>query len=122
VQEGKRIRTTLLEVRAIASPLVHLPGSRTRVGLVVPRYRQSAVARNRVKRRLRELSRMRLLPSDVAADIVIRIRAEAYDAPFSALAVDVDRVLRQLLQWRSSTPDPVSEPSNATTDRVLPDT
>jgi hypothetical protein len=65
---------------------------------------------------------MRLLPSDVAADIVIRVRAEVYGAPFSALALDIDRVLRQLLQWRSSTPEPVSEPSNTSADRSLPDT
>ena len=96
---------------------MHLPGSRTRVGLIVPRFRHSAVARNRVKRRLRELSRTRLLPSDVAADIVIRIRAEAYGAPFSALAVDVDRVLKQLLQWTSDSPKPTALPSDMAVDR-----
>jgi ribonuclease P protein component len=92
----------LLEVRAVASPLVVPGGTRTRVGLIVPRFRQSAVARNRVKRRLRELSRTRLLPTDVAADIVIRIRPEAYHAAFSALAADIERVLAQLLTWRTT--------------------
>ncbi|HKH93014.1 MAG TPA: ribonuclease P protein component [Gemmatimonadaceae bacterium] len=116
-QEGKRIRTTFLEVRAVASPLVHLAGSRTRVGLIVPRYRHSAVARNRVKRRLRELSRTRLLPSDIAADVVIRIRAEAYRAPFAALAIDVDRALGQLMQWRSTISGPASEPSDIGAER-----
>jgi RNase P protein component len=67
------------------------------------------VARNRVKRRLRELSRTRLLPSDVAADVVIRIRPEAYRAPFSALAVDVERVITQVVQWRAGIPEPVVE-------------
>ena len=60
-----------------------------RVGLVVPRYRQSAVARNRLRRRLRELTRLRLLPADLWADIVLRIRPNAYGATFEALAVDV---------------------------------
>jgi len=83
-------------------------GRRTRVGLIVPRYRQSAVARNRVKRRLRELARTRLLPTDVAADIVIRIRPDAYHVAFSALATDVDRILAQLLKWRA--PDPQQPP------------
>ena len=77
-------------------------GARTRVGLIVPRFRQSAVARNRVKRRLRELSRTRLLPTDVPADVVIRIRPEAYRAPFASLATDVDRVVVQLQQWQAS--------------------
>ena len=101
MQEGKRIRTALLEVRVVASPLLLQEAPRTRVGLVVPRFRQSAVSRNRVKRRLRELTRTRLLPADVAADIVIRIRPEAYHAAFAALALDVDRILAQLLQWRT---------------------
>jgi ribonuclease P protein component len=79
-------------------------GPRTRVGLIVPRFRQSAVSRNRVKRRLRELVRTRLLPTEVAADIVIRIRPEAYRVAFSALAVDVDRILVQLLKWRTLDP------------------
>jgi ribonuclease P protein component len=92
----------LLEVRVIASPLVVPAGTRTRVGLIVPRFRHSAVARNRVKRRLRELSRTRLLPADVAADIVIRIRPDAYQAAFSALAADIDRIVARLAGWRTS--------------------
>jgi ribonuclease P protein component len=90
----------------IASPLVHPAGMRTRVGLIVPRFRQSAVARNRVKRRLRELSRTRILPSDLATDVVIRIRPEAYRAAFGQLASDVDRALVQVRRWRESTPEP----------------
>ena len=65
------------------------------------------MARNRVKRRLRELSRTRILPTDVAADVVIRIRPEAYRAPFSSLATDVERVIVQLQQWRESEPVPM---------------
>jgi ribonuclease P protein component len=74
--------------------------------LIVPRFHQSAVARNRVKRRLRELSRTRLLPTDVAADVVIRIRPEAYRAAFSALASDVDRAVAQLVAWRADDTGP----------------
>jgi ribonuclease P protein component len=80
------------------------------------------VARNRVKRRLRELSRTRILPSGVAADVVIRIRTEAYRAPFAALAIDVDRALGQLLQWRSTIPEPASEPAEVVANRPLADT
>jgi ribonuclease P protein component len=82
--------------------------------LIVPRFRQSAVARNQLKRRLRELSRTRLIPSDVAADVVIRIRPDAYRADFAALALDVDRALVQLARWRATLQEPaetVHEPT-----------
>jgi ribonuclease P protein component len=72
-----------------------------RVGLIVPRYKQSAVARNRLKRRLRELTRLRLLPADFPADVVVRIRPDAYDATFEALTADVQGALTQLARWRS---------------------
>jgi ribonuclease P protein component len=109
VQEGKRIRTTFLEVRVIASLLVYPPGMCTRVGLIVPRFRQSAVARNRVKRRLLELSRTRILPSGLAADVVIRIRPEAYQAVFAELAFDIERALTELARWRENRPELASE-------------
>ncbi len=98
-QKGKRFRTGLIEVRAVASPLC-----RSRVGLVVPRYRQTAVARNRVKRRLRELARLRLLPALAVregagrppTDVVIRAAPAAYGASFDQLGADLERVIRQL--------------------------
>jgi hypothetical protein len=54
------------------------------------------VARNQLKRRLRELVRTALLPGAPAADVVIRARREAYDAPFDGLAADVARAASQL--------------------------
>jgi ribonuclease P protein component len=63
------------------------------------------VARNQLKRRLRELSRIRLLPLDVAADVVIRIRPDAYRASFAELGADIDRAILQLARWRSSLSD-----------------
>ena len=67
-----------------------------RVGLIVPKFTKTAVGRNRVKRRLRELVRHNVLPSSVRGMMVIRIRPSAYDATFAALAGDVDVLLRQL--------------------------
>jgi ribonuclease P protein component len=102
-----------LEVRAIASPLAHSTTRQTRVGLIVPRHRQTAVARNRIKRRLRELSRIRLLPLDLLADVVIRIRPEAYRATFPDLASDFDRAVIQLNRWYAAIdklPSPSSTP------------
>ena len=73
-----------------------------RVGLIVPRYKQSAVARNRLKRRLRELTRLQLLPANLPTDVVVRIRPEAYTATFDVLAADVAQALAQLIHWSAT--------------------
>ncbi len=92
--------------------------SHARVGFVVPKYGHTSVDRNRLKRRLRELVRTRLLPSlrppadaggrvgasvgptaeagaagpvILPVDVVVRALPTAYDAPFSALAREVGR-------------------------------
>lgn len=83
-----------LDVRALASPLAH-----SRVGVVVPRYRHSAVDRNRLKRRLRELVRVELLPAlndRASSDIAIRARHESYAAEFAALRADIVSVADRL--------------------------
>jgi len=67
-----------------------------RVGLIVPRYRHTAVARNQLKRRLRELTRLQLLSAGLPVDVVIRTRPEAYEASFDQLRVDIARTLTQL--------------------------
>ena len=57
------------------------------------------MARNRLKRRLRELARLRLLPAlaDLPpSDVVVRVWPSAYAAAFDALAADVERAMRQL--------------------------
>ena len=77
-----------------------------RVGIVVPRHKHSAVDRNRLKRRLRELVRTRLLPAldGLGGDLVIRARAEAYGDSFAALARQLERAARDLR--RILTPSP----------------
>ncbi|HKT61337.1 MAG TPA: ribonuclease P protein component [Gemmatimonadales bacterium] len=64
-----------------------------RMGLIVPKFQSSAVARNRLRRRLREIWRRELQPHQPAWDLVIRARREAYGAPF-------DRLRADLLAWR----------------------
>ena len=64
-----------------------------RMGLIVPRYQSSAVARNRLRRRLREIWRREVQPHQPAWDLVIRARREAYAAGFAAIRDDV-------LAWR----------------------
>ena len=66
---------------------------------MVPRFKHSAVSRNRVKRRLRELARTHLLPTGLKADVVLRIRPEAYNASFDNLAKEVQSAIGQLRRW-----------------------
>jgi ribonuclease P protein component len=66
-----------------------------RMGLIVPKFQSSAVARNRLRRRLREIWRREIQHRQPAWDLVIRARREAYTASFEAL-------LSQVLTWRQT--------------------
>jgi ribonuclease P protein component len=82
-REGKRVRTAQLEVRVLAS-LLHAH----RIGIVVPRHKHSAVDRNRLKRRLRELTRASWTPqleSVKPVDVVLYALPSAYAADFVQL-------------------------------------
>jgi len=61
------------------------------VGFIVPKYGQNSVSRNRLKRRLREITRRELLPSLPIVDIVVRARREAYGSSYAVL---VDELIR----------------------------
>lgn len=67
-----------------------------RVGFVVPRYRHSAVERNRLKRRLRELVRIELLHRLPSSDVVLRVIPAAYDRDFAALEREMRLLAVQL--------------------------
>jgi ribonuclease P protein component len=97
-REGKRFRSSLLEVRSLASllPSAKNETRSSRIGLIVPRYDNSAVDRNRVKRRLR--SALRALWSESVAtsraeDLVVRAAPAAYRADFATLSADLARLL-----------------------------
>ena len=60
-----------------------------RVAIVVPKWGFTAVRRNQLKRRLRELSRAVLFGRDASRDVLLRARREAYDASFDDLRDDV---------------------------------
>ncbi len=55
------------------------------MGLIVPRFRCTAVARNRLRRRLKEIWRREVRAAQPAWDLIVRARREAYDAPFDVL-------------------------------------
>jgi ribonuclease P protein component len=63
------------------------------MGLIVPRFQSSAVARNRLRRRLREIWRREVQQHQPAWDLVIKARREAYGASFEELRAE-------LLAWQ----------------------
>jgi ribonuclease P protein component len=67
-----------------------------RLGVVVPLFGRSAVARNRLRRRLREFARRQILPVLPAIDLVIKSRASAYSAGSNDLAADLEGWLDSL--------------------------
>jgi ribonuclease P protein component len=98
-KRGKRSRTRHLDVLDTESP-----ASFARVGLVVPRYGNSAVRRNRVKRRLREALRRELLPRldgvGPPPDILVRARREAYQAGYADFAAELGQWVER--RWPES--------------------
>jgi ribonuclease P protein component len=64
-----------------------------RMGLIVPKFQSSAVARNRLRRQLREIWRQDIQQVQPPGDLIIRARREAYAADFNALRA-------QLGAWR----------------------
>lgn len=69
------------------------------MGLIVPKHKQTAVARNRVKRRLRECARLALLPAlreRAPLDVVVRAAPAAYTAAGVALTDEMRRIAERL--------------------------
>lgn len=56
-----------------------------RMGLIVPKFQSTAVARNRLRRRLLEVWRREVMPRQGPRDLLIRARREAYAATFAQL-------------------------------------
>ena len=83
-RRGKRSKTASLDVFDSASP-----AACSRVGWVVPLHRHGTVERNRLKRRLREIARLEILPRldelGLAHDVLMRTRREAYDLDYATL-------------------------------------
>ena len=61
------------------------------MGLVVPRYGHSAVERNQLKRRLREIVRTQLLAHLPPVDFLVRSRPSAYGVGFPMLIDELTR-------------------------------
>lgn len=72
----------------------------------MPRYKHSAVDRNRLKRRLRELVRLELLPALAPMDVVLRAAPHSYDRDMDALRDEIRKAARALAALTLMPPSP----------------
>lgn len=91
---GEHLRSGPLDVY-----LADSPAPVSRAGIVVPRYGRSVVARNRLKRRLRNIVRTCWLPGArrrrVSLDILVRARRDAYGCSYEELRGAIEDVTRR---------------------------
>ena len=84
-RSGRRIQTSVLTVWIARGST-----SQPRVGIVVGLHRQSAIARNKLKRRLRHIVRTEILPRATEPyDATVIVRPSAYAATFNTLRSSV---------------------------------
>ncbi len=84
-----------MDVRVTASPSLC-----ARVGIIVPKFGHIIVERNRLRRRLRELVRVRMLPVLVQAppsDVLVRALPRAYSASFEVLEREIEGIVGRLV-------------------------
>jgi ribonuclease P protein component len=86
--------------RAIVAFAVPSQGADSRVGVTVSRALKSSVDRNRARRRLRELVRLKLLAPDspllglgIPYDVVLIARPAALEVSFADLRAEADQAL-----------------------------
>ena len=93
LRTGARVRTRALDVY-VGLPAAGPSGSGRsgplpRVGWIVPKFGEGSVARNRLKRRLREIARRRVLVrlrrAGIGAEVVARARRAGYKAAYRDL-------------------------------------
>lgn len=93
LRRGIRTRTPTLDVYVLPVPARPRP----RIGWVVPKLGNGVVARNRLKRRLREIGRTRVLGAlrakGVGADVLVRVRTSAYRATYRQLEEELMSVV-----------------------------
>ncbi len=83
-ERGRRWRATHLDLAWRPNPLGH-----PRTGIVVPRHQHTAVARNRLRRRVREILRRDVLANLPPVDLVVRAKRSAYTVSFAVLRAEL---------------------------------
>lgn len=97
-KEGRTLKTSSLVLRVSSSPFAFL-----RVGIVVPKYGQTAVRRNRLKRRLREVIRTEWLPGEGNRDVVIWALPPAYRMTLEDLTTTLRRLAGRMAERGAAT-------------------
>lgn len=99
VRSGRRAGSSTLAGHLLLTAAGPVPSAaEPKVGFVVSRAVGSAVVRNRVKRRLRELMRGRLVSLPGGCQLVVRAHPAAASARQADLAAELDLVLGRLLR------------------------
>ncbi len=76
--------TAHFDVRASDSLFSH-----GRVGVIVPKFGKTIVERNRLRRQLREIARLVVLPQVSGRDVLIKALASAYRSEFTSLSQEL---------------------------------
>ena len=66
------------------------------MGIIVPRYHSTAVARNRLRRWLREFLGREAITTLPPVDLVVRVKRSAYSAPFAVLRAELTDALARV--------------------------
>jgi ribonuclease P protein component len=103
-QQGRSVSGVLLSLGWAANDLLV-----SRCGYVVGKRVGGAVARNRVKRRLREIMRLTIKADQLAPgyDLVWIARTSAAQATYQQLAAEAHNLLRRARLWRAESTAPV---------------
>ena len=98
MRSGRRAGGATLSASVLLAAGAVPEDAEPKVGFVVSRAVGSAVVRNRVKRRLRELMRARLASLPRGCLLVLRAHPAAASARQADLAADLDLVIGRLLR------------------------
>ena len=89
---GKRQRTEHLSAHFAPSLLPYC-----RVAVVVGKQGHTVVERNRLRRQLRELARLRIIPDCARINVILQALPSAYQANFKQLSDEVNEIKLQLV-------------------------
>ncbi len=95
-QEFRDILSSGIFFKSPNFTLVARPSSSTRIGFTVQRRIKTAVKRNRIKRRCRELWRLCWHRLSIRADIILIGKESVHDTAFDVLKLEFLRLLKRL--------------------------